>query len=104
MRKQLKCMRQTCKASLGRAALFVLTWLGLSGTAWTQTGAAMMPRNPYQSLDDKARAVTDTASARSLTDEIIGLLLFGPITPSLSERIVRAQLAFIAGHHPVITE
>ena len=59
---------------------------------------------PYESLNEKARALNDETSVRALLDEIAGQVGFGSLPPAIQNRIVRAEIALGRGEAASVQE
>ena len=72
-----------------RMALQSLCVFGFVCSANAQT----KPSSGYESLDQNVRAAKDEASVRALTDDILERIFLARLSPSLYQRIIRAQLS-----------
>jgi hypothetical protein len=78
---------------------FFLTLPAVAQIPTTNTSSSF-----YGPLDNKARYAKDNATIRELFQEIHDLTLFGPLPPSIHERLVRSQRSFLEGKQAPVTE
>ncbi len=96
----------TLARAYGRLAVFLLVLplcLGVSELVGVAYSQARMSTG-YESLNRNAILSKDEMSVRILVSEIVGRTLFGHVTPSVVDRIVRAELSFRTGQQTSVTE